>query len=94
MGFNLPGMRPPIMPGRPGIGTFGGGRFGGGTPPGAGGVGFGGPVRTEPVIRSMKKGGKVKKTGKYKLHKGERVVPAKKARKRGDTSAFVGGKQA
>jgi hypothetical protein len=28
---------------------------------------------------SMKKGGKVKKTGAYKLHKGEHVVPAKKA---------------
>lgn len=26
---------------------------------------------------SMKKGGKVKKTGLYKLHKGERVMPTK-----------------
>lgn len=27
------------------------------------------------VIGSLKKGGKVKKTGKYKLHKGEQVIP-------------------
>lgn len=28
--------------------------------------------------QSMKKGGPVKKTGIYKLHKGERVVPARR----------------
>jgi len=33
------------------------------------------------VLGSFKKGGKVKKTGKYKLHKGEMVVPAKKVKK-------------
>jgi hypothetical protein len=27
------------------------------------------------LLGSFKKGGRVKKTGKYKLHKGERVVP-------------------
>jgi len=27
------------------------------------------------IIKHMNKGGKVKKTGNYKLHKGERVVP-------------------
>jgi NAD/NADP transhydrogenase alpha subunit len=32
---------------------------------------------TEPIIASMKKGGKVKKTGAYKLHEGETVVPKK-----------------
>jgi hypothetical protein len=89
MAFGFGGQRPPIMPQRPGVG-----RFGAAPTPGAGGVGFGGPYQPEPFIRSMKKGGKVKKTGKYKLHKGERVVPAKKSRKRGDTSAFVGGKEA
>jgi hypothetical protein len=34
------------------------------------------------VQGSFKKGGKVKKTGLYKLHKNETVVPAKKRRKR------------
>jgi hypothetical protein len=29
------------------------------------------------VIGSLKRGGKVKKTGTYKLHAGERVVPAR-----------------
>lgn len=29
-----------------------------------------------PIIGSMKKGGKVHKTGNYLLHKGERVIPA------------------
>jgi hypothetical protein len=32
---------------------------------------------------SMKKGGRVKRTGMYKLHKNETVVTAKKSRKRG-----------
>ena len=31
---------------------------------------------------SMKKGGRIKKTGVYRLHKGERVVPARKAGRR------------
>lgn len=30
------------------------------------------------ILGSFKKGGKVKKTGIYKLHKGEKVVKAKK----------------
>jgi hypothetical protein len=30
----------------------------------------------------MKKGGTIKKTGPYKLHKGEKVIPAKSKRKR------------
>jgi len=39
--------------------------------------------RTEqPVLGSYKKGGKVKKTGLYKLHKGEKVVPVKSKKKR------------
>lgn len=33
-------------------------------------------------LGSFKKGGKVKKTGLYKLHKGERVNPVKKAKKK------------
>jgi hypothetical protein len=32
--------------------------------------------KTDPIT-SFKKGGKVKKTGVYKLHKGERVIAAK-----------------
>lgn len=35
------------------------------------------------VMGSMKKGGRVKRTGTYKLHKGEKVTSAKKSRKRG-----------
>lgn len=35
------------------------------------------PGMPMPPYRSMKKGGKVKKTGIYKLHKGEEVVPLK-----------------
>lgn len=34
------------------------------------------------VMGSFKKGGKVKKTGLYKLHKGEKVIPAKKKKKK------------
>jgi hypothetical protein len=30
-----------------------------------------------PLLGSFKKGGKVKKTGKYKLHKGEKVISLK-----------------
>lgn len=33
------------------------------------------------ALGSFKKGGKVPKTGLYKLHKGEKVVPAKKRKK-------------
>lgn len=38
-----------------------------------------GPVRGygRPLLGSFKKGGKVKKTGVYKLHKGERVMATK-----------------
>lgn len=35
-------------------------------------------ARMIPVIGSFRKGGHVKKTGAYILHKGERVIPAKK----------------
>lgn len=31
----------------------------------------------QPILGSFKKGGKVKKTGLYKLHKGEKVIPVK-----------------
>lgn len=31
-------------------------------------------------LKGFKKGGKVRKTGVYKLHKGEKVVPANKVR--------------
>ena len=37
---------------------------------------FGEPIK-QPILGSKKKGGPIKKTGIYKLHKGERVVPAK-----------------
>ena len=32
--------------------------------------------QTKAVLGSMKKGGKVPKTGVYQLHKGEKVIPA------------------
>lgn len=35
-------------------------------------------MKKPPVLGSMKKGGKIKKTGLYRLHKGEKVVPSKK----------------
>lgn len=38
----------------------------------------------EAVLGSFKKGGDVKKTGNYKLHEGEKVVPADKADKVND----------
>jgi len=39
--------------------------------------------------KSFQKGGKVKKTGTYKLHKGETVVPAKKrGKKKFNAAAF------
>lgn len=34
-----------------------------------------------PILGSFKKGGRIRKTGAYILHKGERVVPVKKCRK-------------
>lgn len=37
--------------------------------------------KEKKLLGSFKKGGKVKKTGKYKLHKGEVVVPVKKVKK-------------
>jgi len=42
-----------------------------------------------PPLKSFKKGGKVKKTGVYKLHKGEKVVPAKKAKMKSNSSDSV-----
>ena len=33
-------------------------------------------VQIEPVLGSLKKGGKIKKSGLYRLHKGEKVIPA------------------
>jgi len=47
------------------------------------------------AIGSFKKGGKVKKTGLYKLHKGERVVKSKTAKKldaMGGLRTVLGGK--
>ena len=45
----------------------------------------GSPSRSFSAIaagpKSFKKGGKVKKTGIYKLHKGEKVVTAKQAKR-------------
>lgn len=38
---------------------------------------IGGKVAGKKVLGSYKKGGKVKKTGTYKLHKGEIVMPKK-----------------
>lgn len=38
----------------------------------------GGAARMIPVIGSFKKGGKVRRTGAYLLHKGEYVVPVRK----------------
>lgn len=54
--------------------------FGGGQPIEMGG--FHPPDQgMRPLLGSFKKGGKVKKTGNYKLHKGERVISLKKAMK-------------
>lgn len=39
-------------------------------------------VNRKEVLGSYKKGGKVKKTGLYKLHKGERVLTKKQAKKK------------
>jgi hypothetical protein len=35
-----------------------------------------------PIIGSFKKGGRVKKTGAYILHKGEHVVPVRRRKRR------------
>jgi hypothetical protein len=79
----------PGIPRSPGIPIQGGG------PPMAGTFQFGAqpqpvapmrPVQQFPAkpIGSFKKGGKVKKTGTYKLHKGERVIPKGKTGKLSD----------
>lgn len=44
-----------------------------------------------PVKGSFKKGGKVKATGVYKLHKGEKVVPVKKGTFKGKSNKLGGG---
>lgn len=41
-----------------------------------------------PVIRSFKNGGHVKKTGVYKLHKGEKVLSRKDLDKLAETKLF------
>lgn len=38
-------------------------------------------IRPEEVLGEYKKGGMVKKTGYYKLHKGEKVIPANEVKK-------------
>jgi hypothetical protein len=38
------------------------------------------PASRGPLMGTFKKGGKVKKTGNYKLHAGERVLTAKQAK--------------
>jgi hypothetical protein len=40
------------------------------------------PDMASMYTQSFRKGGTVKRTGVYKLHRGEKVVPAKPARKR------------
>lgn len=71
-------MRPGMMPQRPAVGGPPQAGFGGQPmqPPGAGGVGFGGTVRTMPVMGSfdkLKGKKKIKKSGLYKLKRGETV---------------------
>ena len=48
---------------------------------GSGGMGSPGPDEHGPTIGSFKRGGKVKKTGLIKAHKGERVLTKKQASK-------------
>lgn len=43
--------------------------------PDAGSALMPGPMPVGRILGGFKKGGRVKKTGNYKLHKGERVVP-------------------
>jgi hypothetical protein len=38
-------------------------------------------VKQEKPIKSLAKGGMIKKTGMYKLHAGEMVIPAKMSKK-------------
>lgn len=39
------------------------------------------PDTAGAMLQSFKRGGTVPRTGTYKLHKGERVIPARKGRK-------------
>lgn len=58
--------------------------IGPGVPTGRSGVPRQAPVGRSPrslILGSMKKGGKVKKTGLYKLHSGEKVVPLSSLRR-------------
>ena len=48
---------------------------------GSGGMGSPGPDEHGPSIGSFKRGGKVKKTGFAKVHKGEKVLTKKEAHK-------------
>lgn len=62
------------------------GRAGGTLQPGQAPLGPLGQVTPAPVdpgvnLPRLKKGGKIKKTGAYKLHKGERVLNARQARR-------------
>ena len=75
----------PVMRGQFGVGPMAGAQRGG--------------PRMQKPIGSMKKGGKVKKTGLYKLHKGETVKKAKsktdhRPAKSKDTRAYVYGRKA
>ena len=50
--------------------------FNGPSESGMGGpIGVGGPIQRAGGMQAFKKGGKVKKTGLAKVHKGERVAP-------------------
>lgn len=53
------------------------------------GARVGGPRFGSRVLASYKKGGKVPKTGAYKLHKGETVMPAKKRKRKGDVQGYM-----
>jgi hypothetical protein len=44
-------------------------------------------IRSKPGLEGFKRGGRVKKTGVYKLHRGERVVKAATAKKRAPVRA-------
>ena len=67
----------PIPVGPTGVGTFGAGPRGPRYPVGP----SRGPMFGGRVLATMKKGGKVKKTGLYKLHRGEKVVPLSSLRR-------------
>lgn len=62
------------LPGRSVIGNPIG-PISGGPRQNAGALPMPGPMPMGRILGGFKKGGKVKKTGNYKLHKGERVVP-------------------